>query len=186
MRVPIIAWVAIGGVALWLLSRAKGTAGAAQGRIVGLSMDGVPMGAHLTSKEPGATVTVSVQMVNATRDFRAVLISWPFKVLFQLVDPAFVTSAFSPEGMVTAGGTSGFLASLTIPASAFDGKIYGVRAVLMAATSGPTGLPTTTFSQVAELTHSNAVKVTIPTGFATPSGSISTVDVAQVIMRRGQ
>lgn len=152
------------------------------GAIQDIRLDGVRMGTHHVAKAPGATASVSFQWTGTTKDFQGLGRIWNYRFsvfltnssggsVAQFLSPTF--ASISPD-VPNAGA-----ATLTVPANAVAGTLYGVRVVLEAATSNSQGTPTTTFVGVETKLHIDAVQVQALTGAAVPGGTLGTVNVSQ-------
>ena len=190
MRIPVIVWVGLGALVLWLVTKKPSPpAGAAQGKISSLSIDGIPMGAHLVAKTPTNNgLTVTVAWTGATKNFQGVGISWKYN--FRYVIQQGSTFSFAEEsGIITAPYlvAQSTARAMTIPTVAPAG-IYSVTVFLQAEGSDATGTPTGVFTDIpgAFFTHLNAISYTTPptSGPAVPEGAIGSVDVAQAILRQ--
>lgn len=193
MKGSVVGLVLLGGV-LWWLSRPKpipAPAPLAQGGIPSLSIDGVPMGAHLVSKRPGDIATITVTWFGQTRNFQGALIPWRYRIeVFGNSETTGAEVAFgvssSDEGGPLVRRTSTILVSL--PSTLVAGERIAVIAELHAEVSNPDGTPLSgqfDVVSIAQLAHPNAIVVVAPAptvGPAAPGGGINTVDVAQAIL----
>ena len=154
------------------------------------------MGSHELAKAPGATITVTVGWMGATRNAAGQAIHWLYKVWAVLETAGTgvgVAQAISPAIIPSVSGETTAL-MLPIAVSAVAGQLYDVRVYLLAADSDAVGNPTAAYNAIPGATqlHSNAVRVTQTTpvltpdeppvvggGPAIPSGSIANVTVAQ-------
>lgn len=169
-------------IALILLLRRKDTASQGQsGSIMGMSIDGVRMGTHLTPKSPGQQTDISVNWVGTTKNAAGAGISWFYRVNVDLVNaniPSQILQSVTGPSTASASGVGqNTTHRINLPTSLAPGIFITVVAHLEALTSDASGNPTATWVRLADVQHANAIQVI---GSAQPAGSIGAVNVSQL------
>ena len=178
-------WLLAGFAVWWLFLRQGASGMAAQGNISSMSVDGVAMGTHGKPKFPGDPVTVNVAFTGLTKNYQGAGITWGYRIRLVTETSGAVPFQFQTDGPAVSGpfNTLAFstIGPYNMPTSA-PGGLYSVTAFLQAEGSSPTGEPTGVFADIpgAQATHVDAISLQV-SGAAVPSGSISSVDVAQLV-----
>lgn len=178
-RIPW-AWLAVAGIAYLLLR--KPSAPAAQdigGDIQGLSIDGVPMGAHLVAKNPGQNATVTAAWTGSTLNAGGSGITWFYRVRTWILNSSGqIIAGPSDSGSLSApfNVPQSTVLTIQVPTNVTPGQFLGVLVHLDALRSDANGLPTATFDNIAAAEHSNAIQVG---GAALPGGSVGVIGVSQ-------
>lgn len=186
MRIPVVAWIALGALALWLFSRRSApTAMGARGSIQSISVDGVPMGLHGVTKSLGSAVNVQVGFTGLTKDFQGRGITWRYKIRLFVATTGAIPYQFQIDGTPINGDYNLVTFNtvvFNVPMS-IGGGLYSVTAFLQAEGSTATGTGTGTFSDIpgVSLIHPDAINLVV-SGAAIPAGSIQSVNVAQAIL----
>lgn len=176
--------LAVGGLAVWYLFFRKPTTGTTA-QIMGISVDGAPMGAHLIQKKPGENATISVSWTASTKNAAGALVGWPYYVqvkMFLTGSSTLLADTSGPEEGAGGGAMKVTSMSLAVPAGVTPGQTIAVQAFLNARTSLADGAPASgpnDWQLVASSEHPAAIQVVSSSTPAVPGGAIGTIGVAQ-------
>ena len=186
MRLNGFGLVALAALSIWWFFLRNKSGNLAQGRIMGLAVDGAAMGAHLVPKIPGALLTARVAWTGATKNMNGQGITWVYRVAM------FYSTVRTGQFAVRIGAsinapfvevqTTKF--DIDLPTTLINSDIISVKAVLQAAESDAEGNPRAGVFQPipgAQLEHPNAAVIRVG-GPVQPAGGIGSVEVSQDIL----